>query len=118
MRDGCPPTGSRGVPSRKSRRSGTLVLSVQMTAGKRIVGFAVFSDENTAQAPLICRQVWRQMPLSDNQLRTKNQQPLLYGFCRGGNMLVNLAADLLCMARMVRKRGKIDYICGKYGESN
>ena len=40
----------RGVPSRKSRRSGTLVLSVQMTAGKRIVGFAVFPDENTAQA--------------------------------------------------------------------
>ena len=28
----------------------SLVLSVQMAAGKSTVGFAVFSDENTAQA--------------------------------------------------------------------
>ena len=35
----------RKIPTLRS-----LVLSVQMTAGKSTVGFAVFSDENTAQA--------------------------------------------------------------------
>ena len=39
----------------------------------------MFSDENTAQAPLICRRVWRQMSLPFGQPRIRNQSALALG---------------------------------------